>query len=141
MKGRVFDKYIIPYISGHRSFLETFTDRDQQTFLRFLRHNHLLLKSQYYTRHAKGETITDTTDDTFVRKRSSSVKRKTKYNFNSKFQLDEDEKQETRDNTQAEIPRKINARKVYTIHRFKGEKVDLSVDAVPFVEAAMFSYI
>ena len=32
MKGSVFDKYMIPYISGNRLFLESFSDRDQRKF-------------------------------------------------------------------------------------------------------------
>ena len=53
IKGKIFDKYVIPYIIGKRSFLDSFSKRDRRKFLRFLRHNHLLPKSNHYTREAR----------------------------------------------------------------------------------------
>ena len=48
MSGVAFDRYVIPYIAGNKSFLNRFSDRDREKFLKFMKRNHLLPMTQHF---------------------------------------------------------------------------------------------
>ena len=56
MHGIVYDRYIIPFLLGDTAFLNTFTKKDQEKFLRFLQDNLLLGtgKHHYYRVRSSG---------------------------------------------------------------------------------------
>ena len=68
MSGIPFDFYVIPYITGNKAFLNKFSDRDKETFLKFMKRHHLLPKTQHF-HHVREYR------DNNAKKRSSSKSR------------------------------------------------------------------